>query len=99
MINTNHINIWSEEDQKLLEIVLEEWLSEFQIIVKKLKKTDLDNFLFYTKSSFSYHNIFYHEYQLIKNHPNWNEWENLVKQFYLNKCNISIYSRRSSISS
>jgi hypothetical protein len=86
-------NIWTEEDEKMLEVVLNEWLSEFLIIFKSIKKTDLDNFIFYAKSSFIYHNLFYKEYKLIKNHPDWNHWENLVKQFYLKKCRrFSIFS-------
>jgi len=89
----NSNNIWTEEDKKILDIVLEEWFSEFLSIFKKLKKEEVENFIFYSKCSFIYHNVFFKEYQLIQNHPNWNEWEHLVKQFYLKKCS----SRRLSV--
>ena len=79
-------NIWNIDEQKILEMVLEEWLLEFQTIFKKSKKSDLDNFIFYARSSFIHNNVFRYAYHLLNNHPNWDDWENLVRQFYLKRC-------------
>lgn len=76
-------------------MALKEWLLEFQTIFKKFKKSYLDNFIFYARSSFIHNNVFRYAYDVLNNHPNW-DWENLVRQFYLTRCGTY---RRMSISS
>jgi len=88
---------WSDDEVKILEMVLEEWFEEFRKIFSKNKKSDVDNFVFYAKHSFMYNNVFRYAVQIINNHKNWEEWEERVIQFYLKKCifrRISIFSSK-----
>jgi len=92
-------NKWSNEEEKKLKMVLEEWLSEFKLIFYKTKIKDIENFILYSKYSFEYHNVFRYAYEIINAHPNWDEWENLVRNFYILACNKNINRRNSYISS
>lgn len=77
---------FSQEEEKILENIFEEWFSEFRIIFKKNKKEDIDNFIFYAKNSFIYNNVFRYAHKIIQNHPKWEEWEKYAKQFYYKSC-------------
>jgi|LauGreDrversion4_2_1035121.scaffolds.fasta_scaffold05967_5 hypothetical protein len=82
---------FSKEEEKILETVFEEWLEEFRTIFKKNKRNDIDNFLFYAKHSFIEYNVFRYAYELIDNHPKWEDWEDYARQFYYKSC---IYKRK-----
>lgn len=84
---------FSKEEQKILDSIFEEWLSEFRTIFKKNKRNDIDNFLFYTKHSFIKYNVFRYAYDLINNHQNWEDWEEYAREFYYKSC---VYNRKMS---
>lgn len=94
---TDTKNIWTDDEQKILQMVMKEWYKEFQTIFRENKKSDLDNFLCYSRNSFIYKNIFCYAYEILKNHNNWYEWENYVKEFYIRKCISINMNRRKSI--
>ena len=86
----------NKEEEKILESIFEEWISEFRMIFKKNKISDIDNFLFYAKNSLICYNVFRYAYEVIDNHPNWEEWEEYARQFYYKSC-IYMYKRKISI--
>lgn len=90
-------NKWSIEEEKQLNMVLEEWFSEFKLIFYKTKIKDIENFISYAKYSFQFHNVFRYADKIINSHPNWDEWEILVRNFYIVACNKNMNRRNSYI--
>jgi len=89
-----NMSVFSPEEEKIIEMVVEEWLGEFRTIFRNNKKSDIDNFLFYAKNSFIHKNVFRYAKEVIDAHPNWDDWQEYIRKIYLKNC---IYRRKSII--
>lgn len=76
------MSVFSPQEEKIIEMVAEEWLEEFHTI---FKKSDIDNFLFYAKNSFIQKNVFCYAKEVIDTHPNWDDWQEYIRKIYRRK--------------